>query len=282
MSRTSCRLTIQSKLKSLTKVETKIALYVLENFDEILNYNVTELAEKAETSEASVIRFCKSTGYKGYQDFKINAAKDVLPLYKHINPNLEQQDSIGTICHKIFDSEIAVLNETLALLVPEMLEAAVKALVGAGQIIFFGSGGSIIVGLDAQHKLLKIGVNSTVHQDMDMQAMSASLLKKGDVAIAISHSGSNRNLIHCMQLARKQGATIIALTTQGKSPLMKLADVLLHTSTKETVFKSESVSARIAQLAVIDALVASVAFAQYEKSFSAIQSTRKATSQGKY
>jgi DNA-binding MurR/RpiR family transcriptional regulator len=278
----SCQLKIQSKLKLLTQAETKVATYVLNHFEEILSYNVTELAEKAGSSEASVIRFCKTVGYRGYQDFKIDVARDTLPPTKHLSPVLDQQDNISTICRKIFISEIAVLNETMVLLDPSMVEQAVKTILMAERIEIFGSGGSIMVGMDTQHKFLKIGIKTTVHQDMDIQAMSACLLQKGDVAIGISHSGSNRNLLHCLHLAKDRGAAIIAITTQGKSPLNKLADIILYTSTKELVFKSESVSARIAQLAVIDVLVASVAFAQYDKSYEAIQNTRKATSQNKF
>jgi DNA-binding MurR/RpiR family transcriptional regulator len=282
MTSPSCQLKIQSKLKLLTKVETKVATYVLDHFGEILSYNVTELAEKAGSSEASIVRFCKTVGYKGYQDFKIDVARDTLPPTKHLSPVLDRQDNISTICQKTFASEIAVLNESLILLDPNMVEQAVRAILQAGRVEIFGSGGSIMVAQDTQHKFLKIGIKVTVHQDMDIQAMSACLLEEKDVAIGISHSGSNRNLLHCLQVAKNQGAIIIALTTQGKSPLAKLADIVLYIATKETVFKSESVSARIAQLAVIDVLVASAAFAQYDKSYEAIQKTRKATSQNKF
>jgi len=282
MKNQSCHVKIQSRFHLLTKAESKVADYVLAHYDEILHYTITELAEKAGSSEASVVRFCKSIGYKGYQDFKINTARDIIPPYKHLNPDLESQDDTESICAKIFSSEVAVLNETLMVLDMDMMEKAIQAIIRARRIEFFGCGGSALVGMDAQHKLLKIGIKSFAAADVDIQAMSASLLKKNDLAIGISHSGSNRNVVNCLKLAKKQGAATIALTTQGKSPLLKIADIHLFTATKETVFKSESVSARIAQLAVIDALVASVAFRDYDNSYSAIQNTRLATSVGKY
>ncbi len=79
----------------LTNTEMKLASYILEHYEEVLNYNITELAEEAGVSDASVVRFCKSVGYKGYQDFKVNAARDVLPRDKHFNPSLEQGDDPG-------------------------------------------------------------------------------------------------------------------------------------------------------------------------------------------
>lgn len=278
----SCQAKIQSRMKFLTRTEAKVAAYVLANYQDIFSCTVTELAEKTGTSEASIVRFCKSIGCKGFYEFKIYAAKDSIPRVRHPNPDLEMGDSADIVCRKIFSSVGAVLNETLMTLDMSMLDKVAEAVRPTGRIVFFGSGGSALVGVDAQHKFLKIGVRCSAHLDADMQAMEASLMKKGEVAIGISHSGSNRNVVQCMKIARQQGGVVVALTTQGKSPMLRYADISLITATKETIFKSESVSARIAQLAVIDALVACVAFKNYDGSFAAIQKTRMATSSGKY
>lgn len=278
----SCQAKIQSRINFLTTTEAKVAAYVLGHYDDVCGCTVTELAERAGTSEATIVRFCKSLGYKGYQEFKIGVARDTIPEPKHLNPSFEIGDGTEAICHKIFASLVAALHETLAVLDMEMLDRAADAIKLGGRILMFGSGGSNMVAADAQHKFLKVGIQVQVAQDADIQAMMASLLKKGDVAIGISHSGSNQRVVHCMKLARQQGAMTIALTTQGKSPLLRYADIVLFSATRETAFKSESVSARIAQLAIIDSLVAAVAFKNYAVAFSAVQKTRKATSAGKF
>lgn len=280
--RQSCQAKLQSHINFLTATEARVAAYVLEHYSDVCGCTVTELAEQAGTSEATIVRFCKSLGYKGFQDFKIGVARDTIPEPKHLNPVFEIGDGTEALCHKIFDSLAAALRETLAVLDMKMLDRAADAIKPGGRILVFGSGGSNMVAADAQHKFLKVGIQTHVAQDADIQAMMASLLKKGDVAFGISHSGSNRRVVHCMKLARQQGATTIALTTQGKSPLLRYADIVLFSATRETVFKSESVSARIAQLAVIDSLVAAVAFKNYAVAFSAVQKTRKATSAGKF
>ncbi len=86
----------------------------------------------------------------------------------------------------------------------------------------------------------------------------------------------------CLRNARENGAVTIGLTTYGKSPMLKQCDYILMTSTKETMFKSESVTARIAQLSVIDSLVAILSFMDYDKAYQAIQRTRNATAGRKY
>jgi DNA-binding MurR/RpiR family transcriptional regulator len=282
MTTTSCRLRIESKHRLLSNAESKVAHYVLTNYDDVLKCTITELAEKAGSSDASVLRFCRRIGYKGYHEFKIDLARDVIPPYKHLNPRFEPGESTETVCHKIFQSEIETLNETLMVLDMDALEKAAETIAAADRIEIFGCGGSGVVSMDAQHKFLKIGIKTAAHTDTDTQAMSASLLGEGDVAFGISHSGSNRNVTHCLRMAKKQGATTITLSAHCKSPLVKIADIALFTATKETVFKSESVSARIAHLAVIDSLVASVAMKNYERSFKAIQKTRAATTIGKF
>lgn len=278
----SCKQKIRGKMNHLTNTEAKIAKYVLDHYDQVLSSNITELAEQAGVSDASVVRFCKSLGYKGYQDFKINAARDLLPKEKHLNPSLEPSDDMGTICKKIFGTEVAVLDRTLAGLDLEAVERAAHMIRNAKKLVIFGSGGSLLVGKDAQHKFLKIGIQVYVYEDMDMQLMASSLMKEDEVALCISHSGYNSNVVNCMKNAAECGAGRIALVSQGKTPVSKNAEVVLYTASEKTIFKSESVSTRIAQLAIIDSLVAIVAFQDYEDSYQAIQQTRRATSQNKY
>lgn len=277
MSKVSCLTNIERKLKSLTNTERKVADYILKNDKETLNYTVTELAERAEVSDATVVRFCRSVGYKGYQDLKINLARDTMDPHKHFSMSLEEGDTPAQITEKIIRSEIQVLEETIGLLDMEEMERAARAIKAARRIIFFGSGGSILVAQDAMHKFLKIGVQCIVQEDVDIQAMESALMGKQDVAVGISHSGTNQNVIECLKTARAGGAVTIGLTTYGKSPLQKYCDYLLMTSTKETVFKSESLTARIAQLAVIDSLAAIISFMDYDQAYEAIQKTRNAT-----
>lgn len=277
-----CLFKIQSKLKILTDAESKVANYVLDNYGDVLKLTVTELAEKAQSSDATVVRFCKSIGYKGYQEFKISLAQDTISPAKHLNPELDQDDSTGEITKKIFDSVISVLQETMTVVDVDAIEKAAHLISTARKVVIFGCGGSSYVGMDAMHKFLKIGIECFIYSDADTQAMAASLLQKSDAVIGISHSGCNKSVIDCLKLAKQAGAQIIGLTTQGKSPMLKHCDILLCTSTKETVFKSESVTARIAQLVIIDSLVASVAFKNYGQCYDAIQKTRNATASRKF
>ncbi len=278
-----CLINIKGKANSLTDSEKKVAEYILEHSAEVLNYTVAELAKNADVSDATVVRFCRSVGYKGYQDLKINLAQDTIVPYKQLNTSLEKDDTTEQIAVKMIRSEIDTLEETLRILDWEELERVAVAIHDAKRVVFFGSGGSALVAADAMHKFLKIGICCMIQMDSDVQRMQSAVLKEGDVAFGISHSGYNLHVIECLKNARAGGATVIGLTTLGDSPMQKACDHLLATSSgRETIFKSEPVAARIAQLSVIDSLVAVLSCMNYDEAYDAIQKTRRATSGGKY
>ena len=129
---------------------------------------------------------------------------------------------------------------------------------------------------------MKIGLMVYVYEDVDLQHMAASLLREGDVAVLISHSGSNMNTLRSLELARGNGAFTVALTGLGKNPISKVADITVHIASEKTIYRSESVSTRIAQLAVLDSLVGITANMDYENSYEAAMSTRRATSPAKF
>lgn len=277
-----CREKIVGKLPQLTSTEAKLAQYILEHYEEVLYYNVSELAKHAHVSDATVVRFCKSVGYRGFTDFKMNAARDLVPVERQFDPILERGDDTETVCRKVFTSEINVLNRTLLGLDMAVMRRVAERIYKAKRLIFFGTGGSHIVAKDAQHKFLKIGVMALAHDDIDLQLMSSALVTKGDVAICISFSGSNYHVINCMKAAKKNGAYCVGVISQVKSPLGRIVNDVLCSAYDETIFQSESVSTRIAQLAILDAIVNNVAFYDYERFNAAIGRTREATSESKY
>jgi DNA-binding MurR/RpiR family transcriptional regulator len=261
--------------------ERKIALYIKENMDRVLRCNLLELAELIGVSDASVVRFCKNLGYKGFQEFKISAALETVPSGQQYHPKLQRDDSPEQICQKIFATEITALQRTIQALDMDTMKRVAAVLSAAGQIVFAGTGGSMLVAQDAQHKFLKIGVRVCAVADKDVQLMETSLLKPGDVLFAISHSGNNLHVLRAVEIAKACGATVVGLTSAGKTSLARQADHTITTISEETIFRSESGSTRLAQLAVVDSLVAIMAFQDYDSAFEAIYKTRAATSDNK-
>ena len=266
----------------LTQREKKIVEFIKANGDSFLNDTITEFSEKAGVSDATMVRFCKHLGYKGYQDFKVHSARMMLPKEKQFSPELDRDDDPSMICSKVFNSEMSVLSRTLLEIDIKVLQQIAEKLRSAKRIVFFGTGGSLYVAKDALHKFMKIGLMVHVYEDIDLQHMAASLLKEGDLALIISHSGSNVSSLQCLEMAKEGGAFTVALTGLGKNPIARAADLTVHIAAEKTIYQSESVSTRIAQLAVLDTLVGMAAFADYDSSSEAAMATRRATSHAKF
>jgi DNA-binding MurR/RpiR family transcriptional regulator len=223
------------------------------------------------------VRLCKRLGYKGFQDLKINLAREVIVPEKQINEIIEKCDDVVTIKKKVFQSNIQALYDSIEVCNDDEIRKAVDAISNARLIEFYGTGGSGTVALDAHHKLLKLGIKSFAYNDTVLQAMSASVLTNQDVVIGISHTGSNTDILDALKLAKEAKATIICITNSSKSPITKISDIVLQTASKETLFRTDAISSRIAQLTIIDILVAAVANQQYDLYFGNLQKTRKSS-----
>lgn len=273
--------TLSSISASLKDAERRVAEYILENANEVMYLSITDLAERSGASEATVSRLCRRLGYKGYQEMKISAAMSMIPEKKQVDETATEADDGYTTCTKVFNASIRGLNETLSILKPADLDRAIEALANAEMIEFFGNGGSAAVAKDAQHKFVKTGISTAYYEDAHMQLMSASLMKRGEVLVAISYSGSNRDLSEAMRIAKAAGAFVVLVTGFAKCPLAKYADVNLWVSAGEK-FKSESSRSRIAQLCLLDALYVAVVLKLGEKGLDSLRKTREAVASKRF
>lgn len=273
---------LNSVSSKLSVTEKKAADFIQAHKEEIIHLSIAEVADQSHTSEASVVRLCKRLGYKGFQHIKISLAKEIVGLTQQIHEAIEANDSIAKLKKKIFQANIQALYDSMEVCEDSELERAIEAIREARYIEIYGNGASGAVALDAQHKFLKLGIKSFVHIDVFMQSMSASVLSDKDVVIAISHTGSNKEVIHAVKLAKAQGATVIAITNFSKSPLTKLADIHLYTAANETMFRTDAIASRIAQLTIIDTLFAGIANYDYENYLKNIEKTRNSTINRKY
>lgn len=178
----------------------------------------------------------------------------------------------------MFQSHITGLQDILHLLNGKALEEAIKLLQKATHIEFYGNGGSGIIAMDAYHKFMRTGISCIAHVDSHFQIMGAGLLTEEAVVIAISHSGSNKGLLEALDVAKSRGARIIAITSYQKSALSQLANVTLYTSTRETEFRTEASSSRLAQLSLLDTLFVGLSLQRQEITLRNLQSIRETIS----
>lgn len=133
-------LSIRSHLNGLTKTEQKVAQYILEHAQDIIYESVTELAEKADVGETTVLRFCRKLKFQGFQDFKLSLAQDLVKPTDHIHKEISEDDDAVTLSQKIIGTHIQTLDQTRELINGEQLSKAIECLLSASSIHFLAWG----------------------------------------------------------------------------------------------------------------------------------------------
>ena len=257
----------------LGAAERKIADWIAENPGKIISLSIVELAEQCKCSEATIVRFSKKIGLEGYQDLKISLASEYRTT---VSTTISASDSAGEMVDKVCNEIYCSLELTKKSLDPAALSAvAADTICKAGKIALFGLGNSASVARDASHKFIRAGLNALAYADNHMQMIAASHLSEGDVAIGVSHSGSSKDIVDALKTARDHGAKTVAITNVGRSPIDKVADVVLHTSSSETAYSILALNSRIAQLAIVDTLYYYVVFNLSDKAIESIKETER-------
>lgn len=242
---------INNRYPSLRKSERKVAKFVRQHYSEVVLMSLHAVAKAAGTSETTVLRFCRSLGYTGYQDFKSAMIPDLLQ-------NLQGQeapdgDHSGSLQGRTLEQEVCRhVRSTFSNLDQQAVTAVVDKLLQAPLVLVVGLAGSAGVGQIFSDLLLSIGIKSVLLGDrVEIERMTA-LLGTDDVVIGISHSGETEEA--CLALARagSVGAVAVALTNFSPSALADAADILLLTSVPESILGSYSCTPRIAQLTILE------------------------------
>lgn len=258
---------------SLAPTGRRIADFIVANAAEVVHMSVTEVSEKARASEGSVVGLCQQVGTTGFQQLKIALAQDLVQPIQFIHEDLNRKDGTAAVIEKIFHSDIQALRDTLSVLDPAAMAKAAKLIRGAERVEVYGIGSAAPIAEDIQYRMLRIGLNCKVVVDSHVQAISASLTDRKVATITVSHSGSTQETIAATKLAKEAGAHTICITNYGKSPIQAFADVVLYTMAKETQFRTEAMTSRIAQLGIVDALIACLALSDYDKAVKTIKHT---------
>ncbi|CAH8773001.1 MurR/RpiR family transcriptional regulator [Paenibacillus dendritiformis] len=269
---------IHSMYNSFTNTERKVADYILEHTRSVIYMSITDLADACDVGESSIFRFCKSLNFKGYQEFKIALAHSI--TVENEIPQLTEQigmdDTIEQVASKVLTTNVNAINETYDLLKADDIEKAIEYMVQAERIHFFGVGTSLITALEAKNKFMRITKKTECSFDSHLQMMSAALMTERDVAVMFSYSGSTKDTIEVAKKAKEKGARIISITRFVKSPLTTHSDVTLLCGANEGPLQGGSLSAKIAQLYLLDVLYVEYFKRTYQESIDNKESTANA------
>ena len=273
-------LKIKLLYESMGKAEKRIADWIFENPKKIISLSIIELAEKCKCGEATIVRFAKRLGLNGFQELKFSLASENggSPASTHITASDSAYEIYEKVCNDIYLS----LEKTKCSLKEDALREAAEKICKADRIVIFGLGNSSSIAIDASHKFMRSGLNAVAYTDNHMQVIAASHLKDNDIAIGISHSGSSKDIVEALKIAKEHGALTITITNSGKSPILKQSDIVLATSSKETEYNILALNSRIAQLAIIDTLYFYIVYNRSDDALQSITQTEQSLLTKKY
>ncbi len=270
-----------SLIPSLRESERKIGEYVLANASDVVYLSVTDLADRTATSEASVIRFARQLGYPGYAALKISLALELRAAAVRLPTELTATSDAAGIKRRVLQLSIDSLNDTAQLLDDAALEAAFAALAAARRIEVYGVGSSGAVAQAAGIALMQIGLPAVAYTDPHLQIVAATQLRAGDVVLAISKSGSTRDIVQAVRAARDAGATAVCITGYARSPVTRVAHITLLAAARPATVAGLPVSGEVARFAILEMLVAAAA-ARVESSAATLARGRQAISARRY
>lgn len=252
---------------NLTSAERRVATYVIESPQEVTSLTVHELAKKCDVASSAVVRFCKSIQLQGFSELKIELARELgsnREEQKNSIPSVEHESGTEGVVRKVFNAGMYTLQDTLDKLDFSKIEKMSEVLVHAKHIFLFGIGTSSTVVTDAQYRLSQLGLWATACTDILLMGVTATNLEEGDVVLAISHSGRTKAVVDAVRLAKKKGATVIAITSFTDSFLYKESDVAATVFADEVTYPVEAVSARVAHICLVDSLAMLLATYNYD------------------
>lgn len=264
---------IEALWPSLGPVGQRIAAFIAKHPQDVVHMSVSEVAERTRSSEGSIVAVCKTLGASGFQQVKIALAQEIVQPVQFIHEDLEPADGADVAIRKIFQSNVQTLHDTQAALDVAAVQKAATLLRKARRIEIYGIGSAATIAEDAHYRMLRIGLDAKVAVDSHVQAISAALTGPGVATLTISHSGSTHETVTATRLAKEAGASTICITNLGKSPIQAFCDVTLFTMARETNFRTEAMTSRLAQLAIIDVLIACLALSDYERSVKTLRKT---------
>lgn len=256
---------INARYGGLRKSEKLVADYLLAHAHERLEMTITEFAATLDISEATISRFTRALGYKGFSDMKLNLAADSSAPDQFINlpSTMSESDGLHETGSKLLHALGRAMSQTFAKLDEAGVQRAIDAILTSQRVVLFGVGGAASVCDEAAHMLLKAGIDARAVSDGYTQIITATNSDSDTTVIGVSHTGTTRTVANALICAREQGAKTVAITDAPDSPVGRAAETTLTTWTHDTPpipLYGDFLEGRICQLYLVNLIYLGVIF----------------------
>ena len=239
---------------NLYEAEKKIADYVINHKEKVIEMTVSELASESNVSEATIVRFCKKCNLKGFHHLKISIAKEMVNSKENKISNELDSDNIYQSLQNILANKIEELKQTMSMMKEDEIKNILEAIKNARIVQFAAVGNTIPVAMDGTYKFNQLGITAVTNTIWETQLALAYTLTEKDVVIVISNSGSSKNLVTLLEIANERKATTITITNHENSPVANESKYHINTATREKLFLDEFSFSRVSAMVVIETL----------------------------
>jgi DNA-binding MurR/RpiR family transcriptional regulator len=248
-----------------TKSQRKLIDYLKDaKTEEIIYLSITELSEITDVGEATILRFCRALGYKGYQEFKLSLAQGI---------NTDENQTEDNFALNIADNMMQTLKLCKNKIKLDEINQAIDIILSSRSRSFFGSGNSYIPALELHYRLLKLGIISNIENSSHLQNIVASIFNSQDCLVLFSISGCTKDDIEIVEIAKQNGVKVITITSYDRSPLAKMSDVVIQCIKKESPIEGGSMLAKIGQLYIVDVICTGITLRKHEETIENIKKT---------
>lgn len=245
---------LRQAIPILSESELRVAMWMLDNPGPATRQSMSAIAQLNDVSDTTVLRMCRTAGFKGFTDLKLELVREDRVTVP--DPETPEQDADIHAARSVFAANLQAVSDTQAVLDGPTFIDAVDRLAGARHVLVGGVGGSGLVGQVLYQRCGRLGIRCEAPVDTQLQVMHAALLGPGDLAVAVSYSGSTRDMLLFLDEARRSGAATMCITGNTQSALARRSDTALVSVSYE--MRSEPMAAQVAMITLVDALYAAL------------------------
>lgn len=232
---------IESNYENFTALEKNIADFFMKN-EEKMDFSAKEIAKHLFVSEASLSRFAKKCGFRGYREF----------IYQYEESFEEKNKELTGHTRTVLNMYQELLNKTYSLMDEAQIIRISEKLGQAKRVFVCGKGSSGLAAREMRLRFMRIGVDINSIQDPDLMRMQAVFQKEGCLVIGISISGESEDVCYLLEESKKRGADTILITGKNKDDYEDICDELVLIASRKYLDHGNVISPQFPILIMLD------------------------------
>lgn len=207
---------IEANYKNFTSVEKNIANFFRNN-EEIMDFSAKSISNRLFVSEATLSRFAKKCGYRGYREF----------IYQYEQNLTERNLKIVGNAGSVLNIYQELLNKTYSLIDQKQIMRICEYMADASRVFVCGKGSSGLAAMEAESRFMRIGVDIDSITDSDIMRFQTVFQNSKSMVIGISVSGMTESILYSLQQAHEKKSKTVLITAHKNGRISSYCDEIV-------------------------------------------------------